>query len=145
LRSKNKPTSIPQPKKILPRGEIYVLAPKETETSNKKIKEADSLNLTKKEVETQTREIKTVETPSLVRKLMSNKSAQTNKLEKKELEVLTKETDKGGGFFSVENEINRIKIPIPLVELAKNPAYRKQITKAIGCSDQESQSGKINL
>jgi hypothetical protein len=46
--------------------------------------------------------------------------------------------DKGGGGFSVENEINRIKIPIPLVELAKNPAYRKQITKVIGCSDQES-------
>jgi hypothetical protein len=83
LRSKNKPTSIPQPKKILPRGEIYVPAPKETETSNNKTKEADSLNLKTKEVETQTREIKTVETASLVRNIMSNKSSQTNKLEKK--------------------------------------------------------------
>jgi hypothetical protein len=97
LRSKNKPTSIPQPKKILPRGEIYVPAPKETETSNKKTKEADSLNLKTKEVETQTKEIKTAETPSLVSKLMSNKSAQKNKLEKKDLEILTRETDKGGG------------------------------------------------
>jgi hypothetical protein len=43
--------------------------------------------------------------------------------------------DKGGGGFSVENEINRIKIPTPLVELTKNPAYQKQITKVIGCSD----------
>jgi hypothetical protein len=32
-----------------------------------------------------------------------------------------------------------------LVELAKNPAYRKQITKVIGCSDQEIQSDEINL
>ena len=63
----------------------------------------------------------------------------------KDLEVLTREIDKGGSGFSVENEINRIKIPIPLVELAKNPAYRKQITKVIGCSDQESQSDVINL
>jgi hypothetical protein len=54
---------------------------------------------------------------------MSNKSAQTNKLEKKDLEILTRETDKGGSGFGVENEINRIKIPIPLVELAKNYAY----------------------
>jgi hypothetical protein len=64
---------------------------------------------------------------------MSNKSAQKNKSEKKEFEVLTRETDNGGSGFSFENEINRIKIPIPLVELAKNPAYRKQITKVIGC------------
>jgi hypothetical protein len=145
LRHKNKPTSIPQPNKILPRGEIYVPAPKETETSNNKTKEADSLNLKTKEVETQTKEIKIAKTPSLVSKLMSNKSAQTNKLEKKYLEVLTREMDKGGGGFSVENEINRIKIPIPLVELAKNPAYRKHITKVIGCSNQESQSDEINL
>lgn len=66
-------------------------------------------------------------------------------MEKKESEVSTRETDKGSGSFSFENEINRIKIPIPLVELAKNLAYRKQITKVIGCLDQESQSNMINL
>jgi hypothetical protein len=76
LRSKKKPTSIPQPKKILPRGEIYVPAPRETETSNNKTKEADSLNLKTKEVEAQTKEIKTVETPSMVSKLMSNQLRQ---------------------------------------------------------------------
>jgi hypothetical protein len=85
LRSKNKPTSIPQSKKIFPRGEIYVPAPKDTETYNNKTKEADLWNLKTKGVETQTKEIKTTETPSLVSKLMSNKSTQTNKLEKKEL------------------------------------------------------------
>jgi hypothetical protein len=46
-------------------------------------------------------------------------------LEKRESEVSTREMNKGSGSFSFENEINRIKIPIPLVELAKNPAYRK--------------------
>ena len=66
-------------------------------------------------------------------------------MEKRESEISTKEMDKGGGGFSFENEINRIKIPIPLVELAKNPAYHKQITKVIGCSDQESQLDVINL
>jgi len=49
------------------------------------------------------------------------------------------------GAFSFENEINKIKIPIPLVELAKNPVYQKQITKAMGVSEQESQSDVLNL
>jgi len=44
-------------------------------------------------------------------------------LEKKESEVSTREMDKGSGGFILENEINKIKIPIPLVELAKNPVY----------------------
>jgi hypothetical protein len=60
-------------------------------------------------------------------------------------EYNTYPTNKGSGGFSFENEINRIKIPIPLVELAKNPAYRKQVTKVIGFSDQESQYDVINL
>ena len=49
------------------------------------------------------------------------------------------------GGFILENEINKIKIPIPLVELAKNPMYWKQITKMIKFSDLESQSDVINL
>jgi len=68
---------------------------------------------------------------------MSDKEVQTNKSERNNLEVSTKETDKVSGAFSFENEINKIKIPIPLVELAKNPVYRKQITKAIGVSEIE--------
>jgi ribonuclease HI len=61
------------------------------------------------------------------------------------LEVSTKETDKVNTSFSFENELNKIKIPIPLVELAKNPAYRKQIAKAMGVYELESQSDVINL
>jgi hypothetical protein len=137
--------STPQPKKIIPRGEIYEPAPKETEILNSKIKEVDSQNPKVKEVETQEKKSKTTETCISVNKLTENQSAQTNKLEKKESEVSTKETDKGGGGFSLENEINKIKIPIPLVELAKNHVYRKQITKMIGFSDLESHSDVINL
>jgi hypothetical protein len=66
-------------------------------------------------------------------------------LERKDSEVSTKETDKVSEAFSFENEINKIKIPIPLVELAKNPVYQKQITKAMGVSELESQSDVLNL
>jgi hypothetical protein len=34
--------------------------------------------------------------------------------------------DKALGNFNLENEINKIKIPIPLVELAKNLIYKKK-------------------
>jgi hypothetical protein len=70
---------------------------------------------------------------------------QTNKLEKKESNVSAKETYRVVEGFSLENKISKIKIPIPLVELAKNPVYRKQITKMINFSDLESQSDVINL
>jgi hypothetical protein len=132
LRPRNKLVSTPQPKKIILRGEIYEPTLKEIEIHNSKIKEVDSQHPKVKEVETQAKEIKTAETHIPVNKLIGNKSAQTNKLEKKESEVSTREMDKGSGGFSLENEINKITIPIPLVELAKNPVYRKQITKMIG-------------
>jgi hypothetical protein len=45
----------------------------------------------------------------------------------------------------LENEINKIKIPMPLVELAKNPIYKKQIAKMIKCFDIESHADMINL
>jgi hypothetical protein len=47
--------------------------------------------------------------------------------------------------FNLENEINKIKIPIPLVKLAKNPIYRKQIAKMISFSENKSQDDVINL
>jgi hypothetical protein len=55
------------------------------------------------------------------------------------------EIDKTVGIFNLENEINKIKIPIPLVELAKNLIYRKQIAKMIKFSENESQADVINL
>jgi hypothetical protein len=55
------------------------------------------------------------------------------------------ETDKTIGSFNLDNEINKIKIPIPLVELAKNLIYQKQIAKMISFSENESQVDVINL
>jgi hypothetical protein len=66
-------------------------------------------------------------------------------MDKKESDVSAKETDKIARGFYLENEIKKIKIPIPLVELAKNPVYREQINKMINFSDLESQSNVINL
>jgi len=88
LRPRNKTASTPQPKKIHPRGEIYEPTPKETKIHNNKIKGVDSQNPKVKEAEIQEKEIKTAETPIRVNKLTGNKSAQTNKLEKRESEVL---------------------------------------------------------
>jgi hypothetical protein len=125
LRSKTKNITTTQPKKIMPRGEVYEPTPKETETQNTKIKGVDLQGAKTKTTETHTSGTKKVE----------NKMMQTNKLEKKEIEVQIRETDKNIGGFSLENEINKIKIPIPLVEIAKNPIYRKQIAKMINFSD----------
>ena len=59
------------------------------------------------------------------------KAPQLRKVENKGSEVQNMEIDKTIGSFNLENEINKIKIPIPLVELAKNLIYWKQITKMI--------------
>jgi hypothetical protein len=41
--------------------------------------------------------------------------------------------------------MNKIKIPMPLVELARNLIYKKKITKEINFSDAECQVDVINL
>ena len=102
-----------QPKKILPRGETYDPIPKDIEMHNTKIKEGEA----------QVGKIKVARTQTLETKLTENKTMQTNKMDRKESKVSAKETDKIAGSFCLENEINKIKIPIPLVELAKNPVY----------------------
>jgi len=96
-------------------------------------------------VETQTQGTETANTITPSTKIMSNKEVQKNKSKRKDSEVPTRETNKVSGVFSFENEINKIKIPIPLVELAKNLVYQKWITKVIGVSELESQSDVLNL
>jgi hypothetical protein len=39
--------------------------------------------------------------------------------------VQTKELEKLVSTFNLENELNKINIPVPLIELAKNPVYKK--------------------
>lgn len=78
-------------------------------------------------------------------KLVETRTMQTNKPKNTEAEVQTNETKKTIGGFNLENELNKIKIPMPLVELAKNPIYKKQIAKAIIFSDAECHADVINL
>jgi hypothetical protein len=49
------------------------------------------------------------------------------------------------GNSSLENDINKTKILVPLVELDKNPTYRRHIAKMINFSDFESHADVINL
>jgi hypothetical protein len=52
---------------------------------------------------------------------------------------------KTNGGFCLENELNKIKIPVPLVELFKNPIYKKQIAKMMNFSNVECHADVINL
>jgi hypothetical protein len=105
----------------------------------------DLQNTNIKEAETQAIRTKAAETRTLETRNAKNKTMLLNKMDKKESDVSAKETDKIAGVFCLENEIEKIKIPIPLVELVKNPMYRKQITKMIIFSDLERQSDVINM
>jgi hypothetical protein len=73
------------------------------------------------------------------------KETQNNRPEKRETEIPTREVEKIVGSFNLEREINKIKNLVPLVELAKNTMYRKQIAKMINFSDAESHADDINL
>jgi hypothetical protein len=144
LRSKNKTTSTDQPKRILKRGQAHEPPLEETLLPSNKTKVANTQESEVKKIETQTKETKPVDKVTSLTKITSDKAIQTSKTERKNLESLTKEMDKVNTSFSFENELNKIKIPIPLVELAKNPAYRKQIAKAMGVYELESQSDVVN-
>jgi hypothetical protein len=145
LRSKNKPASTFQPSKILQRGQSYEPPLDETPPPNKKMTRVSTQESEVEKVGTQTQAIEPVNKDTSLTKTMNDKSVQTNKSERKNLEVSTRQTNKVNGAFSFESDLNIIKIPIPLVELAKNPCYRKQITKMIGVCELESQSDVINL
>jgi hypothetical protein len=81
--------STAQPKKIFPRGKTYEPIQRETEMRNNK--GVDSQNINVKEAETQVRRTNTIETqtPEMPR-TAENKTVQTNKMDRKESEVLAK-------------------------------------------------------
>jgi hypothetical protein len=56
-----------------------------------------------------------------------------------------KEPEKSVSSFNLEHELCKIKIPVPLVELAKSPLYKKKISKIINFSDSEIHVDTINL
>jgi pectate lyase len=112
--------------------------------------QASSKNTKKQTANIQTIKTKTTKTsplraPKINTPVTEMKSLQPKKEERKGLETQTVETDKNIGSFNLDNEINKIKIPIPLIELAKNLIYRKQIAKMTSFSENESQDDAINL
>jgi hypothetical protein len=125
LRPRDRNVTTVQPKNILMRSKVSKVA--------------------QSTVETQTAKTKAVEILTVKTKIAETKATQTNKTEKREIKIPTREAEKTMESFNIENEINKIKILVPLVELAKNPTYRKQIAKIITFSDIESHADVINL
>jgi hypothetical protein len=139
LRPRNRSLTITQMKNILSRGKTDETVSKNAEKQTKKT------NIT----DTQPTKTKSAETPMVKKQKEKSPAIETkpspqNKVDKG-IEAQTIENDKIVGNFNLENEINKIKIPIPLVKLAKNPIYRKQIAKMISFSEDESQADAINL
>jgi hypothetical protein len=119
----------------------YDLRPRENSSVNTPPKNILSQNkekgatITKPLTETQVSRAKQVET----------KAVQTKKPKNKEDEFHTREIEKSIGTFNLENELNKIKIPMPMVELSINPIYKNKIEKEINVSDIECQADVINL
>jgi hypothetical protein len=67
---------------------------------------------------------------------------QTKKTKNTEAQVQTIEIEKTIAGFNLENELNKIKKPMPLVELARNLIYKKQIAKVINFSNAECQADR---
>ena len=117
LRSREKNPTIVPPKNILSRNKM------------------NEVEITKPPTETQVSRTKPVET----------RATQTKKPENTEAKIPTKETKKMIEGFSLENKINKIKIPMPLVELAKNLIYKNKIAKVINFSKAECHANVINI
>ena len=119
----------------------YDLRPREKNSKNtppKKIlswKKANEATVAKPSNETQVSRAKQVEA----------KAVQTKKPENTKVEVQTREIKKKFMAFNLEKKINKIKIPMPLVELARNLVYKNKIAKEINLSDVECQADVINL
>ena len=47
--------------------------------------------------------------------------------------------------FNFENELSKIKIPVPFIELMKNPSYRNPVLKMLGSSASQIPSDTMNL
>ena len=47
--------------------------------------------------------------------------------------------------FNLENELGKIKIPMPFTELMKNPSYKDSVLKMIGSTNSQPLSDTVNL
>lgn len=65
----------------------------------------------------------------LQEKVNDKKQGEVKDSQENRKEIITKDTDKTQSAFSLENELSKIKIPIPFGELLKNSQYKGQIAK----------------
>ena len=47
--------------------------------------------------------------------------------------------------FNMENELGKIKIPMPFTELMKNPSYKNSVLKMIGSANNQLPFDIVNL
>ena len=55
------------------------------------------------------------------------------------------EVNKNVQNFNLENELGKIKIPMPFTELMKNPSYKESVLKMIGPANNQPLSDTVNL
>ena len=55
------------------------------------------------------------------------------------------EVNKSMQNFNLENELGKIKIPMPFTELMKKPSYKNSILKMIGSANSQLPSDTVNL
>src|SRR5713226_8785526 len=63
--------------------------------------------------------------------------------QKKNMEV--EEVNKTVQNFNLENELGKIKIPMPFTELMKKPSYKESVLKMIGSASNHPLSDTVNL
>ena len=55
------------------------------------------------------------------------------------------EVNKAVQNFNLENELGKIKIPMPFTELMKNPSFKESVLKMIGSTNNHPLSDAVNL
>ena len=73
--------------------------------------------------------------------MLEKKQNQDN--QKKNVEI--EEVNKSMQNFNLENELGKIKIPMPFTKLMKNPSYKNSVLKMIGSANTQLPSDIVNL
>ena len=55
------------------------------------------------------------------------------------------EVNKGLHNFNLENELEKIKIPMPFTELMKNPSYKNSVMRMISSANNQLPPNTVNL
>jgi len=119
------PETNPNPTKKIPAKKT---TEKETKNNNKDVEKAADKNLDK-------RNIPSTSAPNVV---VENPTA-------KQPGLITPEQGKAQANFNLENELAKIKIAIPLSELAVNPAYKPKVEEWMATSKYDKQPGSVNF